>query len=149
MSAHNKLAKILRVNPEVLLGLDEKMAKLTGKSGVLDKILEENDILTSRTLDELGLKKEKATAEEVYGVLVDRLKHMDKDLFDFLEQPNLANLSQACGKICDTARLLNDPQKGFFLKKDKATAMLEKFPPQNILDHFGYHLKYVMLFLQF
>ncbi|MDO8495698.1 MAG: hypothetical protein Q7S32_04285 [bacterium] len=137
-AAHETLARILRITPEVLLDLDAKMIKLTNKSGVLDKIVEENSILTSRTLDELGLSKEKATAEEVYGVLVDRLKHMDKDLYDFLDKPKLADLSQACGKICDTARLLNDPQKGFFLKKEKALAMLEKFPPQNILDYFGY-----------
>lgn len=136
--AYNKLAKILRVRSEVLLDLDEKMSKLTGKSRVMDKIVEENEILVWRTLDELGLSKEKASANAVYTILADRLRHMDKDLFEFLGRPDLSQLSQACGKLCEVARVLNDPPKGFFLKQEKATAMLEKYPPQNILDFFGY-----------
>lgn len=138
MVAYNKLAKILRVKPEILLNLDEKMSRLTGKSGVIDKIVEENEILIWRTLDELGLPKEKATAAAVDMALVGRLKHMDEELFKFLEYPDLSKLSQACGKLCAVARILNDPSKGFFLKKEKAAAMLEKYPPQNILDFFGY-----------
>lgn len=138
MVAYNKLAKILRIKPEVLLNLDEKMSRLTDKNGVMEKIIEENEILVWRTLDELGVTREKATAATVYNVLVERLKHMDRDLFEFLDRPNLAQLSQICGKMCDTARVLNDPQKGFFLKKERAVTMLEKYPPQNILDWFGY-----------
>ncbi len=118
--------------------LDKKMSALTGKTVVMDKIVEENTILCWRTLDELGLPREKATARVVNQVLVERLRHMDGDLFEFLERPDLAKMSAVCGKLCDTAKFLNDPPKGFFIKKEKAAAMLEKFPPQNMLDFFGY-----------
>src|SRR3989344_3464088 len=137
-AAHQKLARILRTKPEILFELDKKMSVLTGKTGVLDKIVEENAILCWRTLDELGLPREKATASAVNQVLIERLRHMDGDLFEFLERPDLAKMSTVCGKLCDTAKFLNDPPKGFFIKKEKAAAMLEKFPPQNMLDFFGY-----------
>lgn len=137
-ATHQKIARILRTKPEIVFELDKKMSELTGKTAVLDKIVEENVILCWRTLDELGLPRAKATASAVNQVLIERLRHMDGDLFEFLERPDLATMSAVCGKLCDTARFLNDPQKGFFIKKDQAVAMLEKFPPQNMLDFFGY-----------
>lgn len=137
-AVHQKIARILRTKPEVILDVDERMSRITGKTMVMEKIVEENEILCWRTLDELGLPKAKATASTVNQMLIERLRHMDGDLFDFLDKPDLATMSETCGKLCDTALFLNDPQKGFFIKKEKAVAMLEKFPPQNMLDFFGY-----------
>ncbi len=135
---HEKLAKILRTKPEVLLDLEQKLDKLTGKSGVMQKIVEENEILVKRTLSELGLAPDQCSAEGVYDVLVTRLKHMDADLFKFFGEPDLSKMANICGKLCDSAVMVNQPQKGFFIKKEKAIQMLEKFPPNNILEHFGY-----------
>ena len=136
--SHNKLARILRTKPGVLLDLEKKLDGLTGKSGMIDKIMEENNILATRTLKELGLSDKEYHAEEVYNILVKRLTHMDEHLFNFLDKPDLSKLSVNCGKLCETAVALNQPKPGFFIKKDKATELLEKFPPQNLLDHFGY-----------
>ncbi len=33
---------------------------------------------------------------------------------------------------------LTDEHRGFFIKHERAVKLLEKFPPQNLLDHFGY-----------
>ncbi|MBI2676819.1 MAG: hypothetical protein HYX21_02630 [Candidatus Yanofskybacteria bacterium] len=136
--AHEKLARILRTKPEVLLSLEEKMNSLTGKSGVMEKILIENDILVKRTLSELGLSEAGLKAEKVYDALVARIEYMDKDLYNFLGRPILSEMSGVCGKLCETSLFLNKPKTGFFIKKEKAVEMLEKFPPQNLLDHFGY-----------
>ncbi|MEK7616187.1 MAG: hypothetical protein AAB420_03210 [Patescibacteria group bacterium] len=133
-----KLAKIFRTKPEMLVDFAAKMEKLTGKKEVIENLMEENEILVRRTLEELGLDRQKATAEEVYSILIKRLTHLDEHLYQFLDKPDLSKMSHVCGKLCQTAIELAKPQKGFFVKQERAVAMLEKFPPQNLLDHFGY-----------
>lgn len=136
--SHNKLARILRTKPEVLLDLDQKMSQITGKRGVIEDIANENDILIKRTLDELGLPEQKRNAENIYNVLIEKLKHIDAHLNDFLGKPDLTQINDGSKKLCDTALKLNDPQKGFFIKQEKAIQMLEKFPPNNLLKYFKY-----------
>lgn len=137
-SNHEKLSNILRTTPEALLELELKMNALTGKSGVIDRIMNENQVLVKRTLEELGCNKNQQHAENVFEALTQRLKHMDQELFEFLDKPDLSKLSGVCGKLCDTAQSLAPSKTGFFIKKEKAIQMLEKFPPQNLLDFFGY-----------
>ena len=135
---HTKLARILRTKPEVLLDLEQKMDKLTGKSGVMEKIVMENEMLVKRTLEELGLNPQECNAEKVYNILIKRLIHMDEHLYNFLDKPDLSKMSSVCGKLCETAIALNKPMSGFFIKKEKAVEMLDKFPPHDLLDYFGY-----------
>lgn len=136
--AHNKLAKILRVEPEVLVNLEDKLSAITGKSGIIEKIVSENSLLVKRILQELGVIEENPNYETVYEALTKKLKHFDEHLYKFLDRPDLSKMSVVCGKLCDAAIALNKPRRGFFIKKEKATSMLEKFPPQNLLNHFGY-----------
>ena len=120
------------------MDLEQKLNAITGKSGVMEKVVEENEILVKRILEELGITVGECKAENVYGVLVKRLEHMDEHLYNFLDKPDLSQMSLACGKLCETAVKLNQPKPGFFIKKQRAIEMLEKFPPQNLLGHFGY-----------
>jgi len=117
--------------------LEEKMDKLTGKKAVMDKIVEENDLLVKRTLTELGLKEEQRSAKNVYDVMIKPINLMDKHLYEFLGKPELMN-PKSYDKLCETALILNQPKPFFFIKKDIAVKMLEKFPPANLLEHFGY-----------
>jgi len=148
---HNKLARILRTKPEVLLDLERKMEKLIGKSGVMEKIVEENETLVGRMLKELSLPESGQSAKDVHNALIGYIKNMDERLYDFLDKPDLSKMSGRCGKLCDvvlslskgTAKIgglagsASSPQAGFFIKKEKAVEMLEKFPPQSMLDFFG------------
>ncbi|OGN28128.1 MAG: hypothetical protein A3A33_02120 [Candidatus Yanofskybacteria bacterium RIFCSPLOWO2_01_FULL_49_25] len=136
--AFEKLARILRTRPEVLEDLAQKMEKITGKTGIIEKIVQENEILAERTLSEFGLSPEERTAERVYESLMRRLQHMDEHLYEFLDKPDLSKMSSACGKLCEVAEQLAQSKRGFFIKKEKAVGLLEKFPPKNLLDHFGY-----------
>ncbi|MFH1769482.1 MAG: hypothetical protein ABH833_02330 [Parcubacteria group bacterium] len=138
MDNYDKLARILRTKPEVLKGLADKMQGITGKEGVIQNVIEENDLLIGRTLKELGIDRNEAKADDIYNSLIERLSFMDKQLFEFLGKPDLRKMSPVCGRMCDTALELSKPGKGFFIKKEKAIEMLESHPPQNLLDHFGY-----------
>ncbi len=122
---------------EVLLDLEQKMSAITGQEGVIEKIVQENDLLVSRTLDEIGLSRS-SSAEEVRKTLQARLIHLDKELFEILDRPDLVKISKVCGKLCDTALHLVNGQVGYFIKRDKAVELLSENPPKNLLEHFGY-----------
>lgn len=120
------------------MDLEKKMEKLTGKSGVMERIVEENETLVKQTLKELGLPENNLNAKDVHNALVGYIKNIDERLYDFLDKPDLSKMSGKCGKLCDIALALAKPGPGFFIKKEKAVEMLEKFPPQSMLDFFGF-----------
>ncbi len=123
---YNHLAKILRTKPESLADFAQTMERLTGKRGVIEKLMEENTALVDRTLGELGLSRA-STAGEVSRALMERVMQLDNQL-----------VSNIAGKPLEAAVKLVQPSPGFFIKHERAVTMLEKFPPQNLLDHFGY-----------
>lgn len=133
----NRLARILRVKSEVLLDLENKMSAITGQEGVIEKIVEENDLLVERTLAEIGLTKETPVAE-IRQALQARLAHLDSELYDVLGRPDLNKMSGVCSKLCEVSMGLVNSTTGFFIKKEKAIKLLEKYPPQNLLDFFSY-----------
>ena len=134
--AHAKIAKILRIQPQIIEDLVTKMNALTGKKDVIEKLMEENDILIHRTLQELGISGDGHSAENVYGLLMKRLTHIDQQLYEALDRPDLSQLSHMCGKLCEVALSVNGTPRGFFLKREKAIKLLEKYPPTNLLEHF-------------
>ncbi len=137
LEPYKKLATILRTTPEVLYELDGKMSKITGQDGVVESIANQNDVLVSKTLAELSLSRT-STAEEVYTALVNRLINLDKNLYELLDKPDLSKMSVTCGKLCEIAFKLFSPPKGMFIKKEKVAELLEKYRPDNLLNHFGY-----------
>ena len=116
------------------MNLENKMEKITSKKEMIRKIAKENDLLVSKTLSELGLSRENS-AEEVHKALQSRIIDLDKKL------PN--NWQGLCKTALDLVEgssytKASEVTAGFFIKKEKAIELLEKYPPQNILDFFGY-----------
>jgi hypothetical protein len=136
--SYNKISRILRVSPELILDLDQKMSFITGQEGVIEDIANQNEILVSRTLDEMGLNRQ-SKAEEIYEALVNQLVYLDKQLFEVLDRPDLSKLSIACGKLCDMAFKVFTPPRGLFIKREKVIELLNKYKPDNLLYHFGYN----------
>lgn len=134
---YKKLAVILRTTPEVLYELDAKMSKITGQEGVMESIANQNDVLVSKTLTELSLTRN-STAEEVYEALIRHLIRLDQNLLKLLGDPDLSKIANTCGRLCETAFKLFSPPKGMFIKKEKVAELLEKYRPDNLLNHFGY-----------
>ena len=137
LEPYKKIAAMLRTTPEVLYELDGKMSKVAGQDGVIEAIANQNDVLVSKTLTELSLTRN-SSAEEVYTALIRRLINLDQNLYELLDKPDLAKMSVECGKLCETAFKLFSPPKGMFIKKEKTAELLEKYPPDNMLKHFGY-----------
>jgi hypothetical protein len=135
--AHDKLAKILRTKPEVLLDLEDKLGRLTDKKGVIEKIMEQDHFIVDRTLADLGLKEYDRNAKNVYESVIKPIDLMDQHLYEFLGKPEMPD-PKSCDRLCQAALTLSQIKPGFFIKKESAVRMLEKFPPANLLEHFGY-----------
>src|SRR3989344_4702282 len=137
LEPYKKIAAILRTTPDTLFELDQRMGKFTGQDGVVEAIANQNDVLVAKTLSEVGLTRNDS-AEKGYAALIQRLVHIDQHLFEILERPDLSKMDRVCGKLCETAMKLYTPPKGLFIKKEKVAELLDKYPPDNMLKHFGY-----------
>ena len=137
LEPYKKIAAILRTTPDTLFEMDQRMGKFTGQDGVVEAIANQNDVLVAKTLSEIGLTRN-ASAEAVYNALIQRLVHIDQHLYEILERPDLSKMDKVCGKLCETAMKLYTPPKGLFIKKEKVAELLDKYPPDNMLKHFGY-----------
>lgn len=134
---YNRMGALLRTKPEVLMGLEEKMNALTGQEGVFADILRQNDIVVDQTLAGLGLTRADS-AETVRRALAERLEDFDHHLYELLGGPDLLQMPKTCGALCELALKVFTPPKGLFLKQEVAVRMLEQYPPQGLVEHFGY-----------
>jgi hypothetical protein len=134
--AIEKIAKTLRVKPEALLDLEQKMNKATGKSGVLEKIGAYNEKIIKNHLESLGLKSD-SPAKEVFSALIKKITLADRTFVEKFGGVSVANIND-CQKVLDAIKDSQEKLIGFFLKKNKAAELLRKEPPMNIVRALGY-----------
>lgn len=141
-----KMAKLLRTTEEVILNLEKKMEKVSGKRGVIEKIVQENEEKVEEKITELFPERRwlkatqagnKLTAEEIYQALIEKAKHNDQALFKLFRQPEFATTA-GCRVLINSIYELTGPLEGFYLKKEKAIELLKLNPPKNIMAVLGY-----------
>lgn len=130
------IAKILRIDEAILEETVKAMEAMTGKTSILDDIARENNATIEKTVAALGIKKR--TAEEIAAAFENLLAREDKALFDLLDKPDLSDPSRSRTLIEKAYGLADGHIKGFFLKEEKARAMLLKTPPPSIIQGLGY-----------
>ncbi len=133
-----KIAKILRIEPEEVFKIEQKMSALSGKKGVIRKICRENDRRVKKTMKSLGLSRRPLPpAEDVYKAVLEELKASDQELFELFNEPDFES-PEKCKAICEAAKKLAKAPPGFFLKKERAARILRDNPPPNIIQGLGY-----------
>lgn len=132
-SAHEYFAKIMGVEASVLSQLDKVMSEKTGQTGVFEKMREANEAHINETL--AGLPEADRNSEGVRAFLRDLVAKHEVQLKAHIEKQPGANQFE---RAAFAARSIVGEQMGFFLKKEYASQILHKRPPQNLLDHFGY-----------
>lgn len=137
MHSHEKIAQILRVDKDVIKGVDDRLSAITGKKNVLEKILEQNTATIDSRLHLLGVNCQTASAKEIYDSLVKKLEKDDANLYKVLGQPKSTS-AEDWQKILGICRDAINPPKGFFLKKEKAIEILKSQPPSNVIHSLGY-----------
>src|SRR4030042_4330452 len=80
---YNRLGRILRTDPRVLLGMEERMNIVTGQEGVLEDVLRQNDIIVERTLASLGLTR-RDPAKVLHTALIQRMMRSEEHTSELL-----------------------------------------------------------------
>lgn len=141
MKSIDKLAKLLRTSEKVVLDLDKKMSKISGRSGIVEKIIRENEAKTRESLANLGFGRGKSffnlQAEEIYQALINQVEASDRALLKHFHQPDLST-AVGCRSLIYAAKELTGYLPGFYLKQEKAKELLKLNPPQKIMEALGY-----------
>ncbi|MBI4133936.1 MAG: hypothetical protein HY475_00780, partial [Candidatus Terrybacteria bacterium] len=84
--ATQKLARILRTHETTLEAFERAMEHATGKAGVYDAIVEENDLLVRAVLEHLNFTIE-TKAEHIHEALMEKIRENDTRLSEYLHRP--------------------------------------------------------------
>jgi len=132
----SKLAKLLRISEEVVLNLEKKMEKVSGKKGVIEKIVQENEEKINQKLKELNLTRE-SKAEEVYQTLIRKTEETDQILIKHFHELDLSVVT-GCRSLINSVKELTGNLTNFYLKESKARELLKLNPPKQIMASLGY-----------
>lgn len=136
MTAPEKLAKILRADKDTLRLVEEKLGAASGKRGVMDAIVAENQEVIRGRMKLLGLDSQ-ASAREIYDALIRKIGADDEELYRWLGKPSLKNTDD-WKRILTVALHVAGAPRGIFLKLDKAVELLHREQPKNILAALKY-----------
>lgn len=130
--AQEKLAHILKTDSDVLEKLDAAMVRAGRPAGVLDTVARENEERIEATLHLLNSGDR--SAPHVRSILRKAILSHEKQLLGFLGTvPGDDEFSRAAV----LAREIVPERHGWFLKKEKASAILAARPPAHVLEYLG------------
>lgn len=135
MKSQEYLAKILRTKKKIVLEMEEKMSAKTGKKGVVEEMIRENEHRINRTLNLLGCSDYKA--ENIFRILITKLQKDDRSLYNLFKKPS-GTTAEGLKVLFNFALELADISRLFLLKLEKAKEFLRKNPPPNIISALNY-----------
>lgn len=133
----NKLAQFLGAQEPLFDRSLEQLEDRSGKMGVDAKLIAEIAEKVADRTKQLKLTAE-ASAPELYSALTALVKHHDEHLAKALGGQDPTNIAEMIPLIIARIKQADLPRRGFFLKLDKAKAMLAATPPPAIMARLGY-----------
>ena len=135
MTSQEYIAKIFRTKPEVILEMEKKMETATGKKGIIDKMVKENEHRISKILSVLNCRD--YSAENVSLSLITKLQKDDRAVYELFKKPDGASI-EGYKTLFNFAMELANTDPLFVLKEEIAKDILRKNPPPNIMKVLGY-----------
>lgn len=143
MQTIEQLSSILRADKDYLAKIDAHLSMLTGKRGVLEKIVAANAQAVTDRLATLGVAKN-AEAREIYDALISKIEADDHKVWRAFGEPKCSDCND-CDRILDVAKKVAGVRRGFFMKETKAVEFLTKEPPREVMKYLGYETVSAML----
>jgi len=136
MTPHEHIARILRVDKDYILAIEKSLAQKTGRRGVFERIMFDNEARIRDRMSRLGVRKD-ARAKEIYDALIAKVEGNDAALAAGVGTGNLSTQGDFVLAV-DAVKQVAKIPRGFFLKKEKAVELLTEEPPKKILAYLGY-----------
>jgi hypothetical protein len=122
--------------------LDHALAQLeeeTGKKSVDVRLAADIAETAANRIKRLGLAPN-CTGPELYHALIKRVAEHDEHLAHKIGGKDPSDLAEMIPLIVKAAEAAPLPKDGWFMKEEKARAMLRSHPPAAIMERLGYHL---------
>lgn len=133
MNAEKTLGEILGVPEKLLIDLNKVMSEKTGKTGVLQMIVDFNERRIASVLHKINSNER--GANHVRGCLRRAIFSHEKQFLEILEKiPGGTEFEKAA----HLARKIASVGKGVFLKFDKVKEILKLHPPEKLLSYLKY-----------
>ena len=132
MRTSTDLARILGIDPVELENLNEAMSEITGRSDVIDNLIDENRKMVDTTLGVLDSTHKPAA--EVREVLRKTIFKHEKQLMEYV---NTLDGENEFERAATFAKQASTAKSGFFLKKEIAEKILRERKPRHVLKLMG------------
>ncbi|MDO8751974.1 MAG: hypothetical protein Q7J22_00250 [Candidatus Wolfebacteria bacterium] len=116
--------------------IDKRFSEVTGKRGVIEGLVEENERQILAHLLRMGVSRN-AGPREVFSSLVSKVEGDEERLREALGNPN-ASKPDDLKRTLQVIQDVTGKHVGFFLKEEKAREFLTSEPPKNALKYLGY-----------
>ncbi|MFA6365464.1 MAG: hypothetical protein WCW78_03625 [Candidatus Paceibacterota bacterium] len=136
MTAQEKIAKILRVDKDYILTIEKRFSAATGKTGVFERMMYENEVRIKDRLERLELSGD-VHAKEVFDALIVKVEASDVKLCAGIGTTKCTTNADFVLAVEAVKKVAKIP-KGFFLKKEKAIELLTNEPPKKVMAYLGY-----------
>ena len=133
------IAKLLAAKEPLFDTALTQLEQETGKNGIDVRIAAEIAVTAADRIKQLGLTPD-CTGEELYAALLHKVKAQDRHLALAIGGTDPNNVAEMIPLIVKAAEKAPLPKDGWFIKEDKAKAMLRRTPPMAIMERLGYHL---------
>jgi len=133
-AAAEKLGKILNVEPEFLIKLENGMIKLGEREGVLARIAFDDEKNIKNLLTKLNVPFD-SSAETVRKALADLIRRNEERLLGYLQSVKGETEFE---KAATLAKSIAKVHEGFFLKKSYGEEILRKCKPEKLLEFLHY-----------
>ncbi|OGG42059.1 hypothetical protein A3A21_03465 [Candidatus Jorgensenbacteria bacterium RIFCSPLOWO2_01_FULL_45_25b] len=140
---HEKLARILRTDKDTIINIDKRLSEVTGKKGIIEKIISEKERRIAEHLQIFGLSPA-ASPRDVFQSLIKKVEADEEFLKVVFGNPD-SSRPEGLARILEIIRGVVGPTKGFFLKEEKAREFLTKEPPKKVMEYLGYSSSEAML----
>lgn len=132
MTERETLAKILGVDTALLERLDREMTERCGKQGVMERLIRKNDETIEATLRVLDSNNH--SAAHVRSVLRKILLEHEGHLVTLVGREEGTTEFEKAARLAKRVATVGN---GFFLKRERAVAILEKRKPEHLLEYLG------------
>lgn len=128
------VATLLGISAEDLQKLDAAMVVRTGRVGVIPRIAEARTDLVEKTLTRLGVRDNGSVTEVTNALRATLVAHENKLIAHIAGMPGTTQFEQTIQFVVS----IPAPQRGYFLKWDRAKTILNNRPPENTMALLGY-----------
>lgn len=133
------IGKFLQAKEPLLDHALVQLEAVTGKKNVDVRLAADIAETAANRIKKLGLDPS-CSGPELYHALIKRVAQHDDHLARAIGGKNPTDLKEMIPLIVKAAAAAPLPKDGWFLKEDKARAMLKAHPPVAVMERLGYHL---------